>query len=103
MSASSLLGPPCLLHNVWKELSTAWVSYQECVENIDTVTLHFYPILARLGRSLLALGPFRLSKLGMASLLAPFFRRNGPLWEVRGIEISTRDRRGTSIRAPFLV
>ena len=39
----------------------------------------------------LALGPFRLSKLEMAPLLAPFFGRNGPLWEVWEIEISTRE------------
>ena len=41
-------------------------------------------------------------KLRMASLLAPSFGRNGPLWEVRVIENSTRDRRGTSISSPFL-
>ena len=28
--------------------------------------------------------------------------RNGPLWEVRGIEISTPDRRGTIISISFL-
>ena len=36
----------------------------------------------------LALGPFRFSKLGMPLTL---FGRNGPLWEVRGIEISIRE------------
>ena len=49
----------------------------------------------------LALGPFRFPKLGMGHLSAHLFGRNGPL-EVRGIEISTRDRRGTLISIPFL-
>ena len=42
------------------------------------------------------------SKLGMAPLLAPLFGRSGLLWEVREIDISTRDRRGTLISIPFL-
>ena len=47
-------------------------------------------------------GPFRLSKLGMALRFGLLFGRNGPLWEVWGIEISTRDRRGTLISISFL-
>ena len=39
----------------------------------------------------LALGPFRVSKLGVALLSAHLFGRNGSLWEVRGIEISMRE------------
>ena len=39
----------------------------------------------------LALGPFRLSKLGMTPVLARLFGRNGPLWEVRGLDTSSRD------------
>ena len=46
--------------------------------------------------------PFRLSKLGMVTVLAPLFGRNGPLWEVWEIEIPTRDRRGKLISIPFL-
>ena len=34
--------------------------------------------------------------------LGPLFGRNGALWEVRGIDISRRDRRGTLISIPFL-
>ena len=51
----------------------------------------------------LALGPFRLSKPGMAPLLAHLFGGNGTLWKVRRIEISTRDRHGTLISIPFQV
>ena len=47
--------------------------------------------MAQIQGGRLALGPFRLSKLGMAPLLAPVFGRNGHLWEVRGIEISMRE------------
>ena len=44
-----------------------------------------------------SLGPFRLSKLGVAPILAPPpFRSEWPLSKVRVIEISTRDRRATS-------
>ena len=50
----------------------------------------------------LTLGPFRRSKLGMALRLGLLFGRNGPFCEVRGIKISTRDRRGTLISISFL-
>ena len=49
-----------------------------------------------------SLGRFSSLKLGMAPPFGTLFGRNGPLWEVRGIEISTRDRRGTLISIPFL-
>ena len=39
----------------------------------------------------LALGPFRHPKPGMPPFLGSYFGRNGPLWEVRGIEFSTRE------------
>ena len=46
---------------------------------------------ARLQGPPLALGPLHLSKPGMPRLLGPFFGRKKPLWEIRGIEISTRE------------
>ncbi len=46
-------------------------------------------------------GPYSSLKNRNGSTFGPLFGRNGPFWEVRGIEISTRDRRGALIWAPL--
>ena len=46
-------------------------------------------------------GPLSPLKTWNGHRFGPLFGRNGPLWEVWGIEISTRDRRGNLISIPI--